>query len=145
LPLRTAENSTDTTRTRRAGDTENQVAVQKENKTITPTANAQTETPKNNSPLAVGSLVGYATEKSNPVYPPMARNMRMTGVVKVDLVIGEDGKVAEVQNTSGPPMLQRAALDAVRNGNSNLSSATGRQRKPPDLSVSISVYKGLVN
>ncbi|HLM61399.1 MAG TPA: energy transducer TonB, partial [Pyrinomonadaceae bacterium] len=48
------------------------------------------------------------------VYPPMARNMRMTGVVKVDLVIDEDGKVAEVQNTSGPPMLQRAAMDAVR-------------------------------
>ena len=38
----------------------------------------------------------------------------MTGVVKVDLVIDENGQVAEVQNTSGPPMLQRAASDAVK-------------------------------
>ncbi|HLM60886.1 MAG TPA: hypothetical protein VK308_08790, partial [Pyrinomonadaceae bacterium] len=44
LPVRTADNSTDTTRTRRAGDSENQAAVQKDNKTVTPTANAQTQT-----------------------------------------------------------------------------------------------------
>ena len=44
----------------------------------------------------------------------MAKNMRLTGVVKVDLVIDENGLVAEVQNLSGPAMLQRAATDAVR-------------------------------
>jgi periplasmic protein TonB len=98
-------------RTRRVEGTTSTVA---ENKSETPVTNNQVETPKNNSPLAVGSLINYATEKSNPVYPTVARNMRMTGVVKVDLVIDENGKVAEVQNTSGPPMLQRAALDAVK-------------------------------
>ncbi len=84
-----------------------------------PTVAAQTvapnnELPKNDSPLAIGSLIGYATEKANPVYPPTARNMRMTGIVKVELEIDETGKVARVQNTSGPPMLQRAATDAVK-------------------------------
>ncbi len=73
-----------------------------------------TNTPKNDSPLAVGSLVTYATQKSTPIYPPMAKNMRMSGVVKVDLVIDEQGQVVEVQNTSGPAMLQRAAADAVK-------------------------------
>lgn len=68
---------------------------------------------KDDSPLAVGSLLEYATEKINPVYPPAARTMRMTGTVRVDLVVDEEGKV-EVQNTSGPSMLQRAALDAVK-------------------------------
>ena len=107
-------------KTLRVENSEKETAVnQKENKTEPPTIAAQTvapnnDVPKNDSPLAVGSLIGYATEKANPVYPPTARNMRMTGIVKVELVIDENGKVAEVQNTSGPPMLQRAATDAVR-------------------------------
>jgi len=85
-------------------------------KTETPTTDntAQTNAPKDGSPLAVGSLVGYATQKSNPVYPTIARNMRLTGVVKVELVIDEEGQVTKVQNTSGPAMLQRAAMDAVK-------------------------------
>lgn len=107
-------------RTRRVENPEKETAAnQKENKTETPTVAAQTvapnnDAPKNDSPLAVGSLIGYATEKANPVYPTTARNMRMTGIVKVELVIDETGKVAQVQNTSGPPMLQRAATDAVK-------------------------------
>lgn len=108
------------TRTRRVENSEKETAAnQKENKIETPPVATQTAAPnddasKNDSPLAVGSLIAYATEKANPVYPPTARNMRMTGVVKVELVIDETGKVAQVQNTSGPPMLQRAATDAVR-------------------------------
>ena len=110
------DNSTKTTRTRRIenSDTQTNDPVQKEAVAETTPATTQTNAPKNTSPLAVGSLVNYATEKSNPVYPPAARNMRMTGVVKVELIIDEDGKVAEVQTTTGPAMLQRAATDAVR-------------------------------
>lgn len=69
---------------------------------------------ENKTPIAVGSLIDYATQKVSPVYPPAAKNVRMTGIVRVDVVVSEDGKVAEVQNTSGPSMLQRAALDAVK-------------------------------
>ncbi len=69
---------------------------------------------KNDSPMAVGSLVNYATQKANPVYPLIARNMRMTGIVKVELMIDENGQVAQVQNTSGPPMLKQAATDAIK-------------------------------
>jgi protein TonB len=102
------------TRTRRI-ETNETPSNQNDKKAETPTVAANTtETPNNNSPLQVGSLVSYATQKANPVYPPAAKSMRMTGVVKVDLVIDENGQVAEVQNTSGPPMLQRAASDAVK-------------------------------
>lgn len=83
-------------------------------KTEMPAVNAPTDEPKSSSPIAVGSLIGYATQKSNPIYPPMARNMRLTGIVKVELMIDENGLVAQVQNTSGPVMLQRAAMDAAR-------------------------------
>lgn len=73
-----------------------------------------TESPKDNSPLAVGSLVGFATSQIKPIYPPAAKTARATGVVKVEVTINETGDVAEVQKTSGPAMLQAAARDAIR-------------------------------
>lgn len=64
--------------------------------------------------ISVGSLVEYAVQKSNPVYPPTARTLRQTGIVRVELLIDESGQVAAVQNTSGPSLLQNAAKDAIR-------------------------------
>jgi TonB family protein len=66
-----------------------------------------------NSPITVGSLLEYATEKVNPTYPQAAKTMRMTGVVRVELIVDENGEVS-IGNTTGPVMLQRAALDAVK-------------------------------
>ena len=40
--------------------------------------------------------------------------MRMTGVVKVEVLLDEEGRVAEVQNADGPTLLQSAARDAIR-------------------------------
>ncbi|MBA2619967.1 MAG: TonB family protein [Acidobacteria bacterium] len=77
-------------------------------------SNTADAAPKNTSPLQVGSLVEYATQKTTPVYPPTARSMRASGVVRVELTIDENGQVAQVQNTSGPALLQRAAADAVK-------------------------------
>jgi protein TonB len=102
------------TRTRRIETNTETPSNQNDKRVEAPTIAANTETPKNDSPLQVGSLVSYATQKANPVYPLAAKNMRMTGVVKVELVVDENGQVAEVQNTSGPAMLQRAAADAVK-------------------------------
>lgn len=79
------------------------------------TVAANTEPASNDgSPMTVGSLVEYATRRVNPVYPPQARNMRMSGVVKVKVTIDENGKVAEIQDSDGPSMLQRPAEDAVK-------------------------------
>lgn len=69
---------------------------------------------KDNSPLDVGSLVAYATSQTKPVYPPAAKSVRATGVVKVEVTVNESGEVTEVQKTSGPSMLQGAAKDAIR-------------------------------
>jgi TonB family protein len=75
---------------------------------------AKTETADPNSPLSVGSLLEYAVERKNPVYPATARTLRQTGVVRLEVIIDEDGKVATVQNLSGPSLLQGAAKDAVK-------------------------------
>lgn len=72
------------------------------------------ETAKDSGPIDVGSLLAYATKQTAPVYPPAAKSMRASGVVRVEVTIDENGQVAEVQKTSGPPLLQTAAKDAVR-------------------------------
>ncbi|HXG85026.1 MAG TPA: TonB family protein [Pyrinomonadaceae bacterium] len=108
----TVENKIPQTRSRRventnAGTTSNQA----DNASSAPVSAAA---PKSDAPLAVGSLVDFATQKSNPVYPPAARSMRASGIVRVELMVDENGQVAEVQKTSGPALLQRAATDAVK-------------------------------
>lgn len=84
-----------------------------EPKTETKTEPAPTQ-PNDGSPLNVGSLVSYATRQSPPTYPPAAKTVRATGVVKVEVTIDENGEVAEIGKTSGHAMLQAAAKDAVR-------------------------------
>ncbi len=69
---------------------------------------------KDASPLAVGSLLAYATKQAQPVYPSAAKSTRTMGIVKVEVTVDEKGEVADVQKTSGPPMLQAAAKDAIR-------------------------------
>ncbi len=76
-------------------------------------ATAETEVDPD-SPVTVGSLVTYATKRVNPVYPRQARTMRMSGVVKVELMVDEDGNVASIKKMDGPTLLKRAAEDAIR-------------------------------
>lgn len=79
-----------------------------------PAETAKTAPPKDDSPLQMGSLVEYATNRTAPAYPSAARSMRTSGMVRVDVLIDESGEVSEVQKTSGPSLLQAAARDAVR-------------------------------
>ncbi len=66
-------------------------------------------------PLQVGAtLITKAKERIAPSYPPQARTARVTGSVTVFMTVDEKGEVAEVQRTSGPELLRRAAEDAAR-------------------------------
>ncbi len=49
-----------------------------------------------------------------PVYPEIAKRMRIAGVVKLAVTIDPDGKVTDVKPLSGNHMLSTAAEDAVR-------------------------------
>jgi protein TonB len=49
-----------------------------------------------------------------PVYPQIAINARISGRVVIDAVIGVDGVVREARILSGVPLLNQAALDAVK-------------------------------
>jgi protein TonB len=64
----------------------------------------------------VGRLVRPPTKlrDARPIYPDIARQARVQGSVVIECIIAPDGRVDEVQVVSGHPLLQEAALDAVR-------------------------------
>src|SRR6516225_3420357 len=64
----------------------------------------------------VGGAVQAAklVNRVQPVYPPLARQTRISGTVKLHAIIGKDGTVQQLQVVSGHPLLVQAALDAVK-------------------------------
>ena len=48
-----------------------------------------------------------------PAYPPIAKMARIQGTVRVEAVIGTDGRIENLKVISGPPLLFDAAVDAV--------------------------------
>ena len=61
----------------------------------------------------MGVQMAKLVKQVNPVYPPMARTARVSGVVHLVGTIAKDGTIRNLQVISGHPMLTRAALDAV--------------------------------
>ncbi|MGO9436951.1 MAG: energy transducer TonB [Terracidiphilus sp.] len=49
-----------------------------------------------------------------PAYPEIARRMRISGIVKLEVTVDAEGKVRDVRPLSGNGMLSTAAQDAVR-------------------------------
>jgi protein TonB len=49
-----------------------------------------------------------------PVYPPIALSAKIQGVVIIEATIGADGRVESTRVIRSIPLLDQAALDAVR-------------------------------
>ena len=49
-----------------------------------------------------------------PLYPPLAKTAHVSGTVVQHSVIGRDGTVQDLQYISGPALLMKSAIDAVR-------------------------------
>ncbi|MHB8753834.1 MAG: energy transducer TonB [Candidatus Acidiferrales bacterium] len=64
--------------------------------------------------------VGGQVEAANlihqvmPVFPQIAKTAHISGTVVLHAIIAKDGTVQELQFISGPPLLMRAAMDAVK-------------------------------
>lgn len=67
-------------------------------------------------PLEVGGRVMEAmiVKRVLPVYPRLAKDMRLSGTVKLVGVIAKDGTIQKLEVVQGHPLLTAAALDAVR-------------------------------
>ena len=66
--------------------------------------------------ITVGGDVqaGLILQKTQPVYPALARQGRIQGAVQLKAIIGANGKIKSLTVVSGHPLLVDAALDAVR-------------------------------
>lgn len=69
------------------------------------------------APIRVSTAVeaGLLIHKIMPAYPPIARAARIEGTVRLEATISKAGKIENLRVISGQPMLQQAALDAVKN------------------------------
>jgi protein TonB len=67
------------------------------------------------TPLRVGQVREPRKLKHlSPGYPEIARAARVQGVVVLECVIDEQGRVREIKVLKGLPLLDQAAIDAVR-------------------------------
>ena len=67
------------------------------------------------SRIRVGGNVQQANliRKVTPLYPPLAKQARIQGVVRFTAIIGKDGTIQNLQLVSGHPLLVEAAKQAV--------------------------------
>jgi protein TonB len=88
--------------------------------------------------VVVGGRVKMAQliHRVEPLYPPLARQMRTSGVVELVGVIATDGRIRELKLLSGSPLLARAALEAVRQWVYEPTTLNG---EPVELVATISV------
>ncbi len=68
------------------------------------------------APLRIGGRIKAPTKIKDvqPVYPAIAQSARVAGVVTIEATIGPDGKVIDAKVVRSIPLLDQAALDAVR-------------------------------
>jgi protein TonB len=89
---------------------------------ISATAVAPPPPPKVEAPKAAPQRirVGGNVQKANlinapkPVYPPLARQARIQGTVKLNAVISKEGAIEQLTVVTGHPLLIPSALEAVK-------------------------------
>ncbi len=68
----------------------------------------------------IGSVQGQdhpkrkVISRTAPIYPELAKRMRVSGVVKLEVVIRANGSVRATSVVGGHPVLIQSATDAVR-------------------------------
>jgi protein TonB len=98
--------------------------------------------PHQTGPLRVGGNVQAARilNRVQPVYPPLARQTRISGTVRLHAIIGKDGTIQSLEVLNGHPLLQQAALDAVRQWRYQPTLLNG---EPVDVDTTIDVIFSL--
>jgi protein TonB len=80
-------------------------------------------------PVSGGVLNGIALSLPAPVYPETAKRMRIAGVVTVEVVLDETGKVVAANATGGPTMLRDAAVQAAMKARFSPTKLSGQPVK----------------
>jgi TonB family protein len=64
--------------------------------------------------ISEGVTAGLLIWKSTPIYPPIAKQARVSGTVELQVTISKSGTIKDLHVVSGPVMLRQAAVNAVR-------------------------------
>jgi protein TonB len=64
--------------------------------------------------ISGGVAQGMLLNRTQPLYPPIAKAARVSGTVVLQATISKTGTIENLRVISGPAMLQSSALDAVR-------------------------------
>lgn len=80
----------------------------------TPPAPIATTAKPSRVQVSTAELEANLTRKTLPVYPMVAKNFKVEGLVVVDVVVDRNGNVLEAKALSGPQLLLRGAEAAVR-------------------------------
>ncbi|KKT82200.1 MAG: hypothetical protein A2925_03655 [Candidatus Yanofskybacteria bacterium RIFCSPLOWO2_01_FULL_44_22] len=72
-----------------------------------------------------------------PDYPKTATDARIEGTVIIDAIIGKDGKIRNVKIVQSVPMLDRAALEAVKQWQYTPTIVKG---EPVEILLTVTVY-----
>jgi len=74
------------------------------------------EVKKETQRIRVGGNVQQArlVRQPRPVYPPLAKQARIQGVVKLNAIISRDGTIMNLSVLSGHPLLVPSAMEAVK-------------------------------
>jgi protein TonB len=75
-----------------------------------------------------------------PSYPPLARQTRISGTVRLHAIISKAGTVQQLEVMSGHPLLVQAALDAVRQWKYRPTTLNG---EPVEVDTTIDVIFSL--
>ena len=84
-------------------------------------------------PVSGGVLNGTAISLPSPSYPESARRLRIAGMVSVEVIVDETGKVISAVATSGPPVLRDAAVQAALRARFSPTKLSGQPVKVSGL------------
>ena len=87
--------------------------------------------------ISTGVAAGHLYAPIQPIYPPLALAAHMQGTVVVEAIISKSGQIESAHVTSGPPMLQSSALEAVRRARYHPFLLNG---EPTEVATTISIY-----
>jgi protein TonB len=65
-------------------------------------------------PVSSGVVAAMLLRKTVPIYPAIPRAVGLQGTVTLQATISKSGTIENLRVVSGPPMLQQAAMDAVK-------------------------------
>jgi TonB family protein len=84
-------------------------------------------------PVSGGVLNGTAVNLPPPTYPEAAKRMRVAGVVTVQVIVDETGKVISAEATTGPASLRDVAVQAALRARFSPTKLSGQPVKVSGL------------